>query len=202
MKIKRIILSFVTSALVACTTVGSLTVSAARIDTENSTIDAATSAKFNDGPMIEVSDVARGSYRPTEVYNWSSGSYSTYFLPIYGGHRTYTAKMFTTNTGRLKLQYDLYADNNMERQRKVEIFLYKRTESSDGTISYTKVNERTISFNPAAGSTYKGTCTFSGLSTNTNYFIEFHNVTAYGGSYGLSSSDVGVGCNELEITRG
>lgn len=202
MKIKRIILSFVASALVACTTVGSLTVSAAQIDTENSTIDAATSEKFYDGPMIEVSDVARGSYRPTEVYNWSNGSYSTYFLPLYGGHRTYSAKLFTTNTGRLKLEYDLYADTNMERQRKVEIRLYKSTTSSNGTTSYTQVSERTISFNPAASSTYKGSCTFSSLSANTDYFIEFYNATDYGGLFGPSASDVGVGCNELVITRG
>ena len=196
MKIKRIILSFVASALVACTTVGSLTVSAAQIDTENSTIDAVTSVKFNDGPMIEVSDVARGSYRPTEVYDWTNGSYSMYFLPLYGDHHTYTGKMFTTNTGRLKLEYDLYADTNMERQRKMEIFLYKSTGSS-----WTKVGERTISFNPAASSTYKGTCIFSGLSANTNYLIEFHNVTEYGGLFGPSESDVGIGCNELVITR-
>lgn len=202
MKIKRIILSFVASALVACNTVGSLTVSAAQIDTENSAIDAATTAKFYDGPMIEVSGATRGSYRPTEVYDWANGSYSTYFLPIYGGHHTYTAKMFTTNTGRLKLEYELYADTNMERQRKVEIYLYKSTKSSDGTTSYTKVDERTISFNPAASSTYKGSCTFSSLSANTNYFIEFYNATSYGGLFGPSDSDVGVGCNELVITRG
>lgn len=201
MKIKHIILSFVASALVACTTVGSLTVSAAQIDTENSTIDAATSAKFYDGPMIEVSDVARGSYRPTEVYDWSNGSYSTYFLPIYGGRRTYSAKMFTTNTGKLKLKYDLYADTNMERQRKVEIYLYKSTTSSNGTTSYTKVDERTISFNPTSSSNYNGNCTFSSLSANTNYFIEFYNATDYGGLFGPSASDVGVGCNELVITR-
>ena len=202
MNIRKSILSFVASALVACTTVGSLTVSAAQIDTENSTIETATSAKFYDGEMITDSDVTRGSNRPTDVYNWANGSYSTYFLPIYGGHYTYSGKMFTTNTGRLRLEYDLYADNDMERQRKVNIILYKSTKSSNGTLSSTQVDERTISFNPAASSTYKGSCTFSNLSADTNYYIEFYNATDYGGLFGPSESSVGVGCNELVITRG
>lgn len=194
MKIKHTILSFVASALVVCTMAGGVTASAAQIDTENSTINAATSIKFNDGPMIEVSDVARGKYKPTEVYDWKNGDYSTYFMPLYGGHRSYTAKLFTTDTGKLKLEYDLYADTNMERQRKMEIILYKSTGSV--------VNDRTISFNPAGAPTYKGTCTFTGLLPNTNYYIEFHNITEYGGLFDPSDSDVGIGCNDLVITRG
>lgn len=123
--------------------------------------------------------------------NNSSGSgetslpYTAEPYPIYAGHTCYTLHYFKTSTGKITLNYHLFAIQPAVGERYVQFELLKGKKGFLWNVSWSTVGYRTIMFDDTIDEdatakphkTYNGTETFSNLEKNTMYCICIHNIT-------------------------
>ncbi len=174
-KIAKIFSAFAMTVVISCT---SLSASA------NSTIKA-------DVPCVVLRSSDNGGISTQEWDPPSSNSgevslpYTAEPYPIYAGHDCYTSHYFKTSSGKLTLNYHLYALQPAVGYRSVEFELLKGKKGFLWNIKWSSVDSKSISFNDTIDeyitsepyTTYDGTVTFSDLEKDTMYCILIKNTT-------------------------
>lgn len=127
--------------------------------------------------------------------------------PIYAGGTCYTLYYFKTTTGKLTLNYHLYATQPAEGERQVEFELLEGKKEILWNVSWTTVASRGIRFYDdfnediygGQQNTFNGTIIFSGLKKDTMYCIAIKNITP-DDPYGGEGHENAV-CGTVDITE-
>lgn len=152
----------------------------------------ADSSMTSEAQTNAVSSIGSGGISPlaTDPPNNAIGSgitslpYTAEPYPIYAGYSCYTLHYFKTTTGKLTLDYSLYAVQPSTGKRNV---IFELLEGKNGflwDVNWTSVDLKSISFEDTVDEgeggihkTYDDTVTFRGLKNNTMYCIRIVNTT-------------------------
>lgn len=117
--------------------------------------------------------VTRGSTAPTTLWDWYDGDYNGSCLPLYRGRGVYTNYKFKPTAKKLTVSLELYADEDWTDNRKLTVYLYKRSGSS-----WISAGQKTFRFVPDPDDQYKTfdfSHTFTGLDNSTEYCVRLYN---------------------------
>lgn len=117
--------------------------------------------------------VTRGSTAPTTLWDWYDGEYNGSCLPLYRGRGVYTNYKFKPTAKKLTVSLELYADEDWTDNRKLTVYLYKRSGSS-----WISAGQKTFRFVPDPDDQYKTfdfSHTFTGLDNSTEYCVRLYN---------------------------
>lgn len=191
-KLAKTLLSFAMAAVISCM---SLVASASGVAEGNFSAN-----------VLSNSDNGGISTLKSSPPNNASGSgqaslpYTAQPYPIYAGHSCYTSYYFKTSTGKLTLDYHMYAVQPAEGYRSMVFQLFEGKNgllwnvnwsfvASESRSFYDTVNEDVID---KPTKTYDGTVTFSGLKANTMYCICIVNTTAESSNSSYTNSICGT----------
>lgn len=117
--------------------------------------------------------VTRGATAPTTLWDWYDGDYNGSCLPLYRGRGVYTNYKFKPTAKKLTVSLELYADEDWTDNRKLTVYLYKRSGSS-----WISAGQKTFRFVPVPDDQYKTfpfSHTFTGLDNSTEYCVRLYN---------------------------